>query len=84
MAPHAAQTRVDVLQLCELHLQAPFARRGVAAEDVEDKSRTVDDLHVMAHRALEVGLLRGAKLVVKDHDVGFERLDGAYELFYLA
>ena len=39
-------------------------------EDVEDERRTVDDLHVAAHRLLEVRLLGGRQLVVEHDEVG--------------
>ena len=70
MGPHAAQARIQVLVLGEPHLKAAFATRGVEGEDVEDEGRPVDDLDVLVDDLLEVGLLRGAQLVVEDDKVG--------------
>ena len=58
------------------------------SEDVKDESRAVDDLDLAAKDLLEVRLLRGGKLVVKDDDVhvhaadrlgNLNRLAGTYE-----
>lgn len=56
--PHAAQTRVKVLQLGHLHLQLALMGLGMQAEDVEDKCRAVDDLILHPQDALDVCLLR--------------------------
>ena len=42
----AAQTRQQVLQLCEFDLCLAFATFGVLGEDVEDERHPVDDLHL--------------------------------------
>ncbi len=44
MAPHAAKTWEQILELGKLHLQASLTRSGMEAEDVEDQGRAVDDL----------------------------------------
>ena len=58
------------------------------SEDVKDESRAVDDLDLAAKDLLEVRLLRGGKLVIKDDDVhvhatnrlgNLNRLAGTYE-----
>jgi len=54
----------------EPHLQPALLAGGVQGEDVEDERRTVDDLHVAAHRLLEVRLLGGRQLVVEHDEVG--------------
>ena len=70
VGPHAAQARIQVLILGEPHLEAAFAARRVEGEDVEDEGGPVDDLDVLVDDLLEVGLLRGAELVVEDDEVG--------------
>ena len=70
VGPHAAQARQQVLVLGEPHLQPALLAGGVQGEDVEDERRTVDDLHVAAHRLLEVRLLGGRQLVVEHDEVG--------------
>src|SRR5687767_3246571 len=64
--PH--ETRHQVLELGELDLELAFARLRATREDVEDQLRAIDDLAI--EDAFEVAQLRGAQLVVEDHDVG--------------
>ena len=56
---HAAscQSRQQVLQLRQFHLELAFAGAGVAGEDVEDKLGAVEDAGIQF--ALQVALLRG-------------------------
>ena len=54
MAPHAAQTWQQILQLGKLYLKASFARCRMKAEDVENERGAVDDLNRFADGALEV------------------------------
>ena len=56
---HAAsgQSREQVLQLRQLHLELAFAGAGVAGEDVEDELGAVEDAGV--EFAFQVALLRG-------------------------
>ena len=58
VGPHAAQARVEVLQLSHLHLQLALMGLGMQAEDVEDERRAVDDLVLHPQDALDVCLLR--------------------------
>ena len=60
-----------------------LVRLGVNAKDVQDEGCPVDDLDGLPHRALEVGLLGGRELVVKDDHVGPQRADRRDELVHL-
>ena len=63
----ADQSRQQVLELRQLHLELPFARLGPAREDVENELRPVDNL--AADLFFDLPQLRGRQLVVEDHDV---------------
>ena len=64
--PHAGQARQLVLQLGQLHLEAPLVGPGVLGEDVEDQAAPVDDLDL--EELLEGALLARRQLVVGDED----------------
>ena len=57
MAPHAAQTGQQVLQLRQLHLQTALTSLSMQAKNIENQRRTIDNLHRLAHGLLEIGLL---------------------------
>ncbi len=80
--PRPTQTRQPVPQLCELDLGAPFGRRGVLGEDVEDHRGAIEG--AASEDALEVELLGGAELVVEDDRVGIERNGQVADLVGLA
>ena len=82
--PHAAQTRVKVLQLGHLHLQLALMGLGMQAEDVENERRAVDDLVLHPQNALDVCLLRRRQLGVEDDDVGIAALCEVAQLKHLA
>ena len=84
VAPHAPKARQDVLELRKLHLQASLARPSMNAKDVEDERGSVDDLDRLANDALEVGLLGGGELLIKDDDVRIHVADVAHQLLDLA
>src|SRR3984893_388383 len=78
----AAQAREPVPELRELDLHHAFLTARVLGEDVEDERDPVDD--VAGEQLLEVALLRGAELVVEDHDVDVEGLGERAQLLGLA
>ena len=84
VAPHAPQARQHILQLCQLHLQAPLVRGGVLAKDVQDECRAVDDLDGLSHDPLEVRLLGGCQFVIEYHHVNVKGPHHAHELLHLA
>ena len=57
VAPHTSQTRQQVLQLCQLHLQAALTRLGMQTKDIQNQRRTVNNLDRFAHGFLKIGLL---------------------------
>jgi hypothetical protein len=69
--PHARQPRQHVLQLRELHLELGLVRPRARGEDVEDQLGPVHHAH--ADRLLDVLPLRGAQLVVEQHERRVER-----------
>ena len=84
VSPHAAQARVEVLQLSHLHLQLALMGLGMQAEDVEDERRTVDDLVLHSQDTLDVCLLRRRQLSIEDDDVGIAALCEVAQLKHLA
>ena len=67
---HAAsrQSRQQVLQLRQFHLELAFTGARVAGKDVEDELGAIDDAQV--ELALQVALLRWRQLVIEDDEVG--------------
>ena len=63
MLPHAREPWKQVLELRQLDLDAGLARPRAPAEDVEDESRPVDDLHV--ELLAEIPALGGGEIVVE-------------------
>lgn len=84
MAPHATQTRIEVLVLGELDLQTTFATCCMQGEDIKYERRSIDNFYGFPDDALEVALLGGRKLVVEYNDVGTERIYAFCELLGLA
>src|SRR5208282_4359469 len=62
----SGQTREQVVQLREFHLELAFPRAGVASEDVEDQLSAVDD--AAADSLFHVAKLHGSEVVVDDHE----------------
>ena len=69
MTPHTAQARQQILQLCQLYLQATLTRLGMQTKDIQNQRGTIDNLDRFAHGFLQIGLLRGRQIVVKDNNV---------------
>ena len=57
VAPHASQTRQQVVCLGQLNLETSFLRRCMGSEYIENEGSTVDDLHMGADNLLEICLL---------------------------
>ena len=65
--PGADQTRQQIFELGELHLQLAFPRARAAGEDVEDQLRAIDDLAL--DLLLDLPQLGRGQLVVEDDHV---------------
>ncbi len=72
--PLADQTRQQIGELGQLHLELALHRARALGEDVEDESRAVDD--PAPQRAAQVALLNGRERIVGDHQVGASALLG--------
>ena len=53
------------------------------AKDIQDQCRTIDNLYRLAHGFLQIGLLRGRQVVVKNNDIGIHTMYQAAQLFNL-
>ena len=76
------QSRQQVVQLREFHLQLAFPGSRPAREDVQDQLRPVEHLHVQ--RPLQIALLGGRQLAVEDHHSGVVQVDQRLQLFDFA
>ena len=78
----SGQSRQQILQLRQFHLQLAFPSAGVAGEDVEDKLGPVENARI--EFTFQVALLRGRELVIEDNQVGRGGGHGAFQLFQFA
>ena len=53
------------------------------AKDIQDQCRTINNLYRLAHGFLQIGLLRGCQVVVKDNNIGIHAMNQAAKLLYL-
>jgi hypothetical protein len=81
VGPETGQTRQPVFELRQLDLETPLVGRRAPGEDIEDKRRAIDDLHV--ERALEIPLLSGAEIVVDHNHVITDVVAPGLDLFEL-
>ena len=79
VSPHAFQSRAEIQQLREFHLQHRFVCSRVCGEDVEDDFAAIDDNRL--HSFFEVLPLCGSEIVVENDEVGVGRLDHHFKLF---
>src|ERR1700676_4595519 len=68
-----------IIQLGQLDLQLPFTRAGTPGEYVEDQLRAVENFAV--ERALEIALLRGREIGIKQDDIEVLGRNNAAQLF---
>ena len=84
MAPHTSQTRQQILQLCQLHLQAALTSLGMQAKDIQNQCRTVNNLDRFAHSFLKIGLLRGRQVIVEDNNIRIHAMHQTAQLLDLS
>jgi hypothetical protein len=78
----AGQPRQHVLKLRQLHLQLALAGPCVAGKNIQDQLRAVQ--HAAGQRRLKIAQLRGRKVVVEEHQIGFGGSGYAGNLLHLA
>ena len=84
VTPHSPQPRKDILKLSKLHLKTTLSSPCVLTENIQNKGGSVDDLHRIADRSLEIRLLRRSKLVIEYDHVGVEVPHIRNEFLYFA
>lgn len=84
MAPHSAQPRRLILNLRKFDLQFPLPRRGPLRENVKDERGAVANADVTPQGLLQIPLLAGRELVVKDDRLDTKASNGGSDLGYLA
>src|ERR1043166_7674404 len=80
--PLARQPRAHVFELRELDLELALIAARALRENIENQLAPVD--HAKLERALEVALLRGCQVFVKNDEIGLRFLDGGADLLDLA
>ncbi len=69
----AGQSRKQVIELSELHLQLAFPGAGSQSEDVQDQLGTID--HFRGKRPIQISLLRRSQVPVHQYKTDVESLD---------
>ena len=51
-------------------------------KDIQNQCCTIDNLYRLAHGFLQIGLLRGRQVVIKNNDIGIHAMHQAAKLLY--
>ena len=78
----ARQSRKQIAELREFHLQATLTRMGARRKYIQNQLGTIDDFGVQLF--FEVALLRGREVVIEDHQAGARAVDFGREFFHFA
>jgi hypothetical protein len=82
--PGPRETRQSILVLGQLHLERALACVSVLGKDVQDHGCTIEQLGVIAEPLLQLALVAGRQLIVKEHDIGACLVDPLNDLLDLA
>ncbi len=66
--PASHQSRGQVLQLSQFHLQLSFVAAGALREDIQDKSDAIK--HAAAARPFHIPLLGGTQRMIENNEFG--------------
>ncbi len=80
--PHVGQTRQQIFQLRQLHLQLPLRGMRALGENIQDQPGAIEHLHVQ--HLFQVALLRGRQLPIEDDQRGLGRFHHRFQLLRFA
>src|ERR1700736_5347097 len=78
----SSQSREQVIQLREFHLQLSLARPRPPGENVEDQLRPIQNFAIQS--AFEIALLRGSEIGIEEHHIRLLSRDAGLQLFHLS